>query len=241
MGVPPRCPPARTPRDAEHAEPAETCAGRSCGRRPTGANSTASVLCGSPFPRREGGQGVRFSQPSMLYWRGRGPAIAPCHHSSCWRRAVCRIRVEDETIEVIEVEEEPHPNPLQAIAQQQVEYVVIGASTVATTIFTVLASAAGLVAALAWNTALSAWLPTVITLDDPLAKDFAYAGIATASRGGDDHPARRRQQPLPAQAPPQAHTEVRRQIAHSGRARHAHCLPGPSVCWTIQVPRPFVE
>jgi Family of unknown function (DUF5654) len=85
-----------------------------------------------------------------------------------------------QTVEVIEVEEEPHPNPLQAIAQQQVEYVVIGASTVATTIFTVLASAAGLVAALAWNTALSAWLPTIVKLDDPLAKDFAYAGIATA-------------------------------------------------------------
>jgi hypothetical protein len=86
----------------------------------------------------------------------------------------------DETVEVIEVEEEPHPNPLQAIAQQQVEYVVIGASTVATTIFTVLASAAGLVAALAWNTALSHWLPTVIPLDDPLKRDFAYAGVATA-------------------------------------------------------------
>jgi hypothetical protein len=84
----------------------------------------------------------------------------------------------DETIEVIEVEE-PHPNPLQTIAQQQVEYVVIATSTVATTIFTVLASAAGLVAALAWNNALSHWLPTIIRLDDPLAKDFAYAGVAT--------------------------------------------------------------
>jgi hypothetical protein len=86
----------------------------------------------------------------------------------------------DERLEAIKVEEEQHPNPLQAIAQQQVEYVVIATSTVATTIFTVLASAAGLVAALAWNTALSAWLPTIIRLDDPLAKDFAYAGIATA-------------------------------------------------------------
>jgi Mn2+/Fe2+ NRAMP family transporter len=85
----------------------------------------------------------------------------------------------EETVEVIEVEEE-RPNPLQAIAQHQVEYVVIATSTVATTIFTVLASAAGLVAALAWNTALSHWLPTIIKLDDPLAKDFAYAGIATA-------------------------------------------------------------
>jgi Mn2+/Fe2+ NRAMP family transporter len=85
----------------------------------------------------------------------------------------------DETVEVIEVEEEPHPSPLQAIAQQQVEYVVIATSTVATTIFTVLASAAGLVAALAWNTALSHWLPTIIKLNDPLEKDFAYAGIAT--------------------------------------------------------------
>jgi hypothetical protein len=77
------------------------------------------------------------------------------------------------------VEEQPHPNGLQAIAQQQVEYVVIATSTVATTIFTVLASAAGIVAALAWNTALSHWLPTIITLDDPLTKDFAYAGVAT--------------------------------------------------------------
>jgi hypothetical protein len=84
-----------------------------------------------------------------------------------------------ERVEVIEVEEGPHPNPLQAIAQQQVEYVVIATSTVATTIFTVLASAAGLVAALSWNTALSNWLPTIIKLDDPLAKDFAYAGVAT--------------------------------------------------------------
>jgi Mn2+/Fe2+ NRAMP family transporter len=85
----------------------------------------------------------------------------------------------DETVEVIEVEEELHPNPLQAIAQQQVEYVVIATTTVATTLFTVLASAAGLVAALAWNTALSHWLPTVLPLDDPLKKDFAYAGVAT--------------------------------------------------------------
>jgi hypothetical protein len=85
----------------------------------------------------------------------------------------------DETVEVIEVEEEPHPNALQAIAQQQVEYVVIATSTVATTIFTVLASAAGLVAALSWNNALSHWLPTIIKLDDPLEKDFAYAGVAT--------------------------------------------------------------
>ena len=84
----------------------------------------------------------------------------------------------DETVEVIEVEEE-HPNPLQAIAQHQVEYVVIATSTVATTIFTVLASAAGLVAALAWNNALSHWLPTVLPLDDPLKRDFAYAGVAT--------------------------------------------------------------
>lgn len=83
----------------------------------------------------------------------------------------------DEAEEV--VEEQPHPNPLQAIAHQQVEYVVIATSTVATTIFTVLASAAGIVAALAWNTALSHWLPTIITLNDPLTKDFAYAGIAT--------------------------------------------------------------
>jgi hypothetical protein len=85
----------------------------------------------------------------------------------------------EEAVEVIEMEEEPHPNPLQAIAQQQVEYVVIATSTVATTIFTVLASAAGLVAALSWNNALSHWLPTIIKLDDPLTKDFAYAGVAT--------------------------------------------------------------
>jgi len=84
-----------------------------------------------------------------------------------------------EMVEVIEVEEEPHPNPLQAIAQQQVEYVVIATSTVATTIFTVLASAAGLVAALAWNSALSHWLPTILPLHDPLIRDFAYAGVAT--------------------------------------------------------------
>jgi hypothetical protein len=86
-------------------------------------------------------------------------------------------RDQDEAGEV--VEEQPHPNGLQAIAQQQVEYVVIATNTVATTIFTVLASAAGIVAALAWNTALSHWLPTIITLDDPLTKDFAYAGVAT--------------------------------------------------------------
>jgi Mn2+/Fe2+ NRAMP family transporter len=85
----------------------------------------------------------------------------------------------DKIVEVIEVEEEPHPNPLQAIAQQQVEYVVIATSTVATTIFTVLASAAGLIAAVAWNTAISDWLPTVLKLSDRLEKDFAYAGIAT--------------------------------------------------------------
>jgi hypothetical protein len=86
----------------------------------------------------------------------------------------------EEMVKVVEVEEDSHPNPLQSIAQHQVEYVVIATSTVATTIFTVLASAAGLVAALAWNNALSHWLPTIIKLDDPLAKDFAYAGIATA-------------------------------------------------------------
>src|SRR3954447_6220899 len=116
----------------------------------------------------------------MLYWRGRGL------HSSSMSSFIILLEERhmpdssrETTVEAIEVEEEPHPNPLQAIAQQQVEYVVIATSTVATTIFTVLASAAGLVAALAWNTALSHWLPTVIKLNDPLVKDFAYAGVAT--------------------------------------------------------------
>jgi hypothetical protein len=63
--------------------------------------------------------------------------------------------------------------------QHQVEHVFIATANFASTVIALLVSALGVVAALAWNKALSDWLPTVIHLDDPLARDFAYAGVAT--------------------------------------------------------------
>lgn len=59
--------------------------------------------------------------------------------------------------------------------------ILVVTGSVITTVSTLLASALGLVAALAWNKAISDWLPTVnfLSFTDPLAKDFAYAGVAT--------------------------------------------------------------
>lgn len=70
---------------------------------------------------------------------------------------------------------------VQAAVSQPVQYVIVATSSFATTVAALLTSAFGLVAALAWNRALSDWLPTIpfIHLNDPLAKDFAYAGVAT--------------------------------------------------------------
>jgi uncharacterized membrane protein YidH (DUF202 family) len=71
---------------------------------------------------------------------------------------------------------------VQALAAQQVQHVVVATTNFVSTLIFLLSSALALVAALAWNKAISDWLPTVRIFDltDPLAKDFAYAGVATA-------------------------------------------------------------
>ncbi len=60
-GVPPRCPPARTSRIRRLCE---TCAGRSCGQRPTGANSFASYAASLA--------------PPPLWGRGLGGEVNVC-------------------------------------------------------------------------------------------------------------------------------------------------------------------
>lgn len=70
---------------------------------------------------------------------------------------------------------------LQQLASQQVQHIVVATSNLVSTLIFLLSSAFALVAALAWNKAISDWLPTVKLFDltDPLAKDFAYALIVT--------------------------------------------------------------
>ena len=69
----------------------------------------------------------------------------------------------------------------QDVATQQAQYLLVATTNFLTTMTTLLISAMGLVTALAWNRAISDWLPTVKALEfrDPLVRDFAYAVGAT--------------------------------------------------------------
>ena len=68
-----------------------------------------------------------------------------------------------------------------SMAQQQVRRTVDTASNFITTVVALLSSAVGIVAALAWNNAIAAWLPTVSLFksDSTVIKDFYYAIVAT--------------------------------------------------------------
>ncbi len=67
------------------------------------------------------------------------------------------------------------------MAQQQVRRSIDTASNFVATVVALLTSAVGFVAALAWNNAISTWLPTVplFNTKDPVLKSFYYAIVAT--------------------------------------------------------------
>lgn len=67
------------------------------------------------------------------------------------------------------------------MTQQQVKRVIVLTSNFIITIVALLSTAFGLVAALAWNRAISDWLPTVTPFDiqDKLVKEFVYAVAIT--------------------------------------------------------------
>jgi CBS domain containing-hemolysin-like protein len=69
----------------------------------------------------------------------------------------------------------------QALAQQQVKNAMTTASNFITTVVALLSSAVGIVAALAWNTAIASWLPTlnIFKSNDKVTQNFAYAIVAT--------------------------------------------------------------
>jgi hypothetical protein len=69
----------------------------------------------------------------------------------------------------------------QDVANQQFKRAVIVTSNLIVSAVALLASAAGLVTALAWNKAISDWLPTAspFSIHDRLVKEFAYAGAVT--------------------------------------------------------------
>ncbi len=77
---------------------------------------------------------------------------------------------------------QPEDFSVQTLAAHQVQHIVVATSNVISTLIFLLSSALALVAALAWNKAISDWLPTVqwFNVRNPLAKDFAYALVATA-------------------------------------------------------------
>jgi hypothetical protein len=70
---------------------------------------------------------------------------------------------------------------VQTLAAHQVQHVMVATGNLISTLIFLLSSALALVAALAWNKAISDWLPTVklFNLTDPIAKDFLYALVAT--------------------------------------------------------------
>lgn len=69
----------------------------------------------------------------------------------------------------------------QEVALDQLRKTVTIASNVLITLVALLASAFGLVTALAWNKAISDWLPTteIFGTSDPLIKEFGYAALIT--------------------------------------------------------------
>lgn len=74
-----------------------------------------------------------------------------------------------------------NPTDIPAAAVREVQHVFIFGGTFFTTVIALLASAFGVVAALAWSRAIFDWLPTIpfLHFDDPLGRDFAYAGVTT--------------------------------------------------------------
>jgi CBS domain containing-hemolysin-like protein len=68
-----------------------------------------------------------------------------------------------------------------AMAAQQVRRTIETTQNFISTVVALLSSAVGFVAALAWNNAISAWLPTIsfFNTKDPVAKAFIYAIVAT--------------------------------------------------------------
>ncbi len=73
------------------------------------------------------------------------------------------------------------PSAIPTAAARQVQQVVILGGTFFSTVVALLASAFGVVTALAWSRAIFDWLPTVPLLDfyDPLVREFADAGVTT--------------------------------------------------------------
>jgi hypothetical protein len=68
----------------------------------------------------------------------------------------------------------------QDVANKQFRRFTIATSNVIISVVALLSSALGLVVALAWNKAVTDWLRTITIFDnDPLAKEFAYAGGLT--------------------------------------------------------------
>ncbi len=92
----------------------------------------------------------------------------------------------DPTDEYVSSPSDPHPLRsrfgesaawAQDVAAQQAQYILVATTNFLTTMTTLLISAMGLATALAWNKAISDWLPTVkmFKLHDPLVREFAYA------------------------------------------------------------------
>jgi CBS domain containing-hemolysin-like protein len=68
-----------------------------------------------------------------------------------------------------------------AMAQQQVRRTMATASNFVTTVVALLTSAVGFVAALAWNDAISRWIPTIslFQTNSDVLKRFYYAFVVT--------------------------------------------------------------
>lgn len=73
------------------------------------------------------------------------------------------------------------PSAIPTAAARQVQHVFVLGGTFFSTVVALLASAFGVVAALAWSRAIFDWLPTIPLLNfhDPLVREFADAGVLT--------------------------------------------------------------
>jgi uncharacterized membrane protein (DUF2068 family) len=76
---------------------------------------------------------------------------------------------------------EAHVIDLPTLAAHEAKQVIIFTGDVLTTTAALLTSALGLVAALAWNNFMQAWLPTInpLNVHDPIIKDLVYALVVT--------------------------------------------------------------
>lgn len=83
---------------------------------------------------------------------------------------------EDDAVEI-----KDHESDLARLAVRQAKQVIIFTGDVVTTTAAILVSAVTLVAALAWNSFMQVWLPTVdfLNLRDPVIKQLVYALAAT--------------------------------------------------------------